>query len=472
MSTFSVPFYHAREGRRRFWGIVTADVSLEWLKGVVSSVKIYQHGYAFLISKNGDFVTHPEQGLIMRESLFSLAEARNDDALRRVGREMIRGGEGFVPIRDFVSGRPSWLYYASLPSNGWALGVIFPEDELFADIRHLGQTVFVIGVAGFVFLGLFVALISGTITHPLRSLAQTTSEIARGNLDIDLPDVPRNDEVGRLTRSFKEMRVALKEYISHLAETTAAKERIESELKIARTIQMSFLPKRFPPFPGKESFEIYAALEPAKEVGGDLYDFFLVGEDRLFFTLGDVSGKGVPAALFMAVTKTLLKGLAETGMSPSDVLAQVNVELSHENDSMMFVTVFCGFLDLRTGELFYSNAGHVRPLIIRGGSGPDWLRLPPGVVLGTTEKASYRTERVVLQPGDSLFAYTDGVTEAINGKQDFFSGDSLLRTVRSNASCCCEELVKTVMWAVKAFAGGTPQSDDIAILALCYKGER
>ena len=190
-------------------------------------------------------------------------------------------------------------------------------------------------------------------------MARATEEIATGNLDIELPALRSKDEVGRLADSFSHMKNSLKQYIKELTETTAAKERIESELKVAHDIQMSLLPKLFPE---RKEFDIYATLEPAREVGGDLYDFSLLEEDRLFFLVGDVSGKGVPAALFMAVAKTLLNRLAERCTDPSLVLTQVNKELCRENESSMFVTLFCGLLDFKTGDLLFSNAGHNPPL--------------------------------------------------------------------------------------------------------------
>ena len=177
---------------------------------------------------------------------------------------------------------------------------------------------------------------------------------AKGNLDVTLPAAGTNDEVGELTRSFEDMRVALKEYINQITVTTAAKERIESELKVARNIQMNFLPKHFPPFPDKREFDIFAHLEPAKEVGGDLYDFFLLDDDHLFFSVGDVADKGVPAALFMAVTKTLMKGIAMQGLPINEILARVN-EAGRDSDTSMFVTVFCGILDCRSGRVAYST---------------------------------------------------------------------------------------------------------------------
>ena len=364
MTSFSVPFYRKVHDDKIFSGVVTADLSLEWLKDIISRIKIHQTGHAFLISQSGVFVSHPDKDLIMNESIFSIAEATGDMALRNIGRDMIHGKEGFVTLNRNLAGKISRMYYAPLQSIGWSLGVVVPEDELFAALKALTLELALIGAIGFILLFLVIVFISGKMTRPISALADKTVEIAKGNLDIDLPVSKSNDEIGDLTTSFENMRSALKEYIVDLKETTAIKERIESELKIAHTIQMSFLPKHFPPFPEKQEFDIYAALIPAKEVGGDLYDFFLLDDRHLFFSIGDVSGKGVPAALFMAVTKTLMKGIASENITPSDILERTNRELCVDNDTMMFCTVFCGILNFATGELAYANAGHNPPLII------------------------------------------------------------------------------------------------------------
>jgi sigma-B regulation protein RsbU (phosphoserine phosphatase) len=470
MSTYSVPLARMVNGESKFTGVVTADISLDWLMNIVSKVSIYRSGYAFLISQNGVFVTHPDKNLIMHESIFSIAEAEGDAQLREIGREMIHGGEGFVSLKSSFTGKDSWMYYAFLPSVGWSIGIIFPEDELFADVRELNRELLIIGSAGVIFLFFIVIFVSSSITRPLRILAKETKEIARGNLDIEVPLIRSKDEVGELSRSFENMRSALKEYIANLAETTAAKERIESELKIARSIQMSFLPKKFPPFPEKKEIDIYAMIEPAKEVGGDLYDFFLLNEDHVFFSIGDVSEKGVPAALFMAVTKTLMKGIASYGIEPSDVLAKVNRELCKENESMMFVTVFCGILNCKTGELTFSSAGHNPPLIMHADQKAEWLHIPKGLVLGVMEDADYKTERTVLHPGDTIFLYTDGVTEAMNSTKHVYSDQRLIRSLEASQDTSTEVLVKHVMQSLEDFTGDEPQSDDITIVAVRFKG--
>lgn len=470
MATLSIPFFKTHEGRRVFRGVATADIALQWLRDKVSAIRIYETGYAFLLSRNGVFITHPHSEFVMRESIFSLAEARGDQQMREIGRSMIRGEEGFVKLHQAVTGKEAWLYYASLPSSGWSLGVIFPDEELYGDAYRLAVQVILIDSAGFLILSLVITLIARTITKPLRVLAHTTTEIAKGNLDVPLPEHRAKDEIGLLNRSFIEMKSALKHYIANLAETTAAKERIESELKIAHNIQMNFLPKRFPPFPDCPSFEIYADLEPAREVSGDLYDYFLLDEKHLFFTVADVSGKGIPAALFMAVTKTLLKGIALSGTELPEIFRRVNLELCQDNQEVMFVSAFSGVLDIETGELTYTNAGHLPPIMASRGGGTSWLTLPDGLFLGIFDHSEYQVRKTTLLPGDVLLAYTDGVTEAMNQQGVLYSGERLLQLVESLPIDSSRRLVDEIIQSVREYTAGPVPSDDVTVLAILFKG--
>ncbi len=248
------------------------------------------------------------------------------------------------------------------------------------------------------------------------------------------------------------------------------KQRIESELLVARDIQLSMVPKMLPKPPHWPECDLFASLQSAREVGGDFYDFFLDREGRLVFSVGDVSDKGVPASLFMAVTKTLLKGLHEPGLPPHQLLSRVNREIFGENDELMFVTVFCGVLDFSTGLLSYSNAGHNPPLLVHAGGAVERLPLPPGFVLGASPDPVYETRSVVLAPGDGLVAYTDGVTEAMNARREQYSERRLAETVRAASGASPEALVAAVARSVAEHAAGEPQSDDITILSFRYRG--
>jgi sigma-B regulation protein RsbU (phosphoserine phosphatase) len=253
--------------------------------------------------------------------------------------------------------------------------------------------------------------------------------------------------------------------------TRAAKERIESELTIARDIQMNIVPKTFPPFPDMQEIDIHASIEPAREVGGDLYDFFFVDDDHLCFVIGDVSGKGVSAALFMAVSSTLFKASAKPGTPPEEILYRVNNDLCADNEASMFVTAFFGILNIRTGEIVYSNGGHNPPYIRRTSGDVEFLQCASGLALGVMEEFTFVRDIISLKPGDDIVLYTDGVTEAINRQDEFFSDGRLeefLRKTGSTYSAC--HLVQSISGTVHDFAAGAVQSDDITLLVIRYNG--
>lgn len=253
--------------------------------------------------------------------------------------------------------------------------------------------------------------------------------------------------------------------------TRAAKERIESELTIARDIQMNILPKIFPPFPHIQEVDIHASIESAKEVGGDLYDFFFVDDDHIFFVIGDVSGKGVPASLFMAVSITLLKAKAQKGMQTDNILYKVNNDLCTDNEASMFVTTFCGIINIRTGEIVYSNGGHNPPYIRRASGDVEPLPCHSGLPLGVMEDFAFDQEIVSLKPGDTLVLYTDGVTEATNRQEEFFTDGRLEDFLKNTGNIqSARDLVKSISGTVHAFAAGAVQSDDITLLVIKYNG--
>jgi sigma-B regulation protein RsbU (phosphoserine phosphatase) len=464
MTTYSVPFYRDSNGRRQLTGIVSADLSLDVLTDLIGSVKILKTGYAAVLSRNGMILAHPLKDAIMNETFFSIAEARNDPALRELGKKMIRGESGFVHYASLV-GFTSWMYYAPIPSAGWTLAVVFPEAELLENIGKLSITMAAIGLVGIVLLMLAVVLIARAIIGPLQVLTAATDRIASGNFDAVLPKVNSNDEVGRLTRDFQSMQVSLKDYIRNLTETTAAKERIQSELKVATQIQASLLPRLFPPFPEHSEFDIYASMVPAKEVGGDFYDFFFVDEKRLCFLIADVSDKGVPAALYMMVAKTLLKTEGQRLGEPDKILSSVNNILAADNENCMFTTVFCAILDITSGEVRFANAGHNPPLIVDS-EGVRFLAPKPGLMLGALPDTVFVAERLVLEPDGILFLYTDGVTEAKSPEEALYGEARLLEALQSAPRQNAADMIHYISSAVAGHVRGASQSDDITLLAV------
>jgi len=468
MTTYSYPFFKksAVVENREVAGILTADVSVDWLTKELSSVTVGRTGYCFLVSETGTFLAHPDKTLVMNESLYTLADKLGKPNLKEVGRLMLREESGFADLGEAFRGQRAYLAFSRLKTTGWSLGVVFPHDELFADVNALHRTNNFLAFAGIALLLVVSVVISGSITRPLRRMAKVAGEVAEGRLDVQVPDVKRKDEVGRLARSFANMTVDLKKYIRELTETTAAKERIESELAVAAQIQRSMVPSQFPAFPDRHDFDIYAYMNPAKEVGGDFYQFFFADETHLCLAIGDVSGKGVPAALFMAVTTSLLQSAAAQGEGSAEILQSLNRQLLRGNDTCMFVTVFCGIIDLATGELSYSTAGHDAPLIINDAHKVAPLKQTGGPVLGILEEAEFAVEKVRLSPGDALFAYTDGVTEAFNPAGEMYSIGRLRSQLELSADKDVQQMIREVVDAVAAFAGEAPQSDDLTALAI------
>jgi len=464
---YSIPFFDSLGALQ---GVISLDVDLRDLVDIVNNVEIFDSGFAFLLSPSGRMISYPRQEWVMRESLFSLAQTLELPALRQLGRQIQRTREAFLTMPTGIFEQPAQLSYLRLPALDWTLGVVIPERELFADIRRVIAAILITGSVGFLMLLLAIVFISRSVTRPLKALVGGAQEIARGHLDRPLATIASQDEVGDLTRSFDEMRRSLRDYIQDLTRTTAAKERIESELEIARNIQMSFLPRRLTLEGSDLPVDLDAALLPAKAVGGDLYEFFWMDEGRrLFFAIGDVSDKGVPAALFMVVTKTLVKGFADQFLDPGEILYRVNNELCLNNDSGMFVTYLCGVLDLETGEVKFANAGHNPPLLARANGQHAWLKLAPGLVLGGIEDMVFPVSTVELKPGDSLLLYTDGVTEACNPENELFGEAALEATYAKIKTSPATEQVRAVFEAVHLHADGAEQSDDIAALVLRYR---
>ena len=247
-------------------------------------------------------------------------------------------------------------------------------------------------------------------------------------------------------------------------------EHIEKELQTARSIQASMLPRGNPLIPGRDDFDVCALMDPAKEISGDFYDAFLIGDDKLFFAIGDVCGKGVPAALFMVKTVTLLRMEASRDVAPQEVLARVNDQLCRNNDHGMFVTVFCGILDTRRGELAYCNAGHDAPLLGRTGAGFDFIECAGGMMLGAVSDPACRCGTIALQRGDVVLCYTDGVTEAMNQESEMFTDRRLCESVAGMEKVEAAHVLRVLHAEIRAFAQGAPPSDDIAVLALKYRG--
>ena len=315
----------------------------------------------------------------------------------------------------------------------------------------------------------------GTVTKPLNSLARATKEFADSDRELTERDVislpiRSRDEIGVLYHEIRSMQSRILEYMSNLTRVTAEKERYSAELDVATRIQAQMLPRTFPPFPDRHEFEIFATMDPALEVGGDFYDFFLVDDDHLCMVIADVSGKGVPAALFMVIARTLIKNQAQLGKSPSEILRDVNNQLYDGNRSSFFVTVWLAVLEISTGHGLAVNGGHEHPVICRSGGEYELVRYKHSPVVALRENMKYPEHSFEMHPGDRLFVYTDGLPEARNAEKEFYGLNRMVESLNRHPGTDLESLLRDVREDVDSFVGEAPQFDDMTMMGLHYIG--
>ena len=367
-----------------------------------------------------------------------------------------------VRFNATVYGTKSYCMFAK--SDNYYIIADMPESEaLFSRDISLYVTIFLEII---VFVALFVliyVLIKKLVVDNINKVNHSLSEITGGNLDV-IVDVRSNKEFASLSDDINLTVATLKKYIEEAAA------RIDRELEFARAIQHSALPNVFPPYPNRNEFEIYASMATAKEVGGDFYDFYLLGRNHLAFLIADVSGKGIPAAMFMMTSKTLIKSLAETRAEVNEVFTKANEKLCENNDAGMFVTAWMGIINLQTGVVKFANAGHNPPLVRHKGGEFEYLKSRAGFVLAGMEGVNYRINELKLNPGDEIVLYTDGVTEATDASEELYGEERFKNCLDRMHNISLEKMCSEVKADVDKFVGDAPQFDDITMLALRYNG--
>ena len=444
-----------------FIGVINTSLSLNWLSHTISAVKPYPNSYSIMIGRGGTYFVHPDTTKITRHTIFTQTMETPDTAMTALGHAMQRGEEGMK--RMTIDDKDCYVFYKPLGKTGCSMAIVCPESDIFGGFDRLRHT-----VMGIVFVGLllmlyfFIKIITRELS-PLHRLAKEAETIASGQFDTKLPDFQRNDEIGQLSHSFGNMQQSLVRYIEELKETTAQKASIESELNVASSIQMSMLPSVFP---DREGLDMYASMTPAKEVGGDLYGY-LLKDEKLYFCVGDVSGKGVPASLFMAQVTRLFRTLANQMIQPADICTQMNEALSgEENQTCMFVTLFIGLVDLKTGHLSFCNAGHNPPVIGGGEHHGEFLQMLPNFPIGVMPGLEFEGEEIDSIKGRPLFIYTDGLNEAENREHGQFGDDHLIDILRNTHFDTARQVVETLAAKVEEHRDGADPNDDLTMMCL------
>ena len=479
------PFY---DGNGAFAGCIAMDILMAELNASMVNDGIVDPSAATLIDQAGNYIAG--KGVDpLAEDMGSIFDEGKNPALRQAGREILERKNGVVSVGEGENA--DYIAFATIASTDWTICIQTPVSSVIQPamaireninqntenvvstvakgIMNVIQSCLLLSALILLFVTLFTGRSSRKISDPLKKLEADVRSISGGNLD-SRTEVTTDDEIGSLANSFNLMTDSLQKYIADLKEATAKEQRIAGELSAATNIQASMLPRNFEEFSAGQAFDLYASMTPAKEVGGDFYDFFLIDGNHLGLVMADVSGKGVPAALFMVIAKTLIKNRAQMGGGPAEILQYVNEQLCEGNDAELFVTVWFAILDLSTGNGLAANAGHEHPAIRRSGGDFELVVYRHSPAVATMEGMRFREHAFELRPGDSLFVYTDGVPEATDAQNELFGSERMLSALNEKPDADPETLLHTVRRHIDAFVGDAPQFDDITMLGLKYKG--
>lgn len=466
MTTFALPMI---DKNGKFYGVITADISLDDMVSGINAIKPFPDSYPFILSKKGVFISFPDKDYILKESS-SFSEEPGNRGMESVFADMAGGRKGTKRVS--APGASGLLAcYAPVLRTGWSICCICPYKTIMHDLDATIFTILTILLAGLIVLLVSIRVVLVYAMKPMTELTDAAYVIAKGCFDNPLPAIDSRDEMKKLHDAFSFMQSSLKSYTAELEATTRSKERIKSELNIAREIQMNMIPRAFSPFAECGNLSLYAMLEPARVVSGDLYDFF-IRKDRLFFTIGDVSGKGIPASLVMAITCTLFRVMADKYNSPTEIATTINSAISNRNDANMFITMFFGVLDLKTGFLEYCNAGHNPPVLVSPNGSCSFVDTNPNLPIGILNGFEYKAQSMTLPFGASLLLYTDGVTEAENTNNEQFGEQRMSDVLKGCATDEPREMLLHLLDAVRSFTGSAEQNDDITALCLKLKNNQ
>ncbi len=482
-----VPFFKGKE----FMGVAGAGMYLNELQKAVLDTKVGKDGYACMIDGEGKVIFSSGGGETFTDDLDKVTDLRENDQkdLAELVTKAVKGEKGVTVLS--LDGEMSYVAYAPLKTVGWTFFTIIPEKEVEAPTTSLLNSlenskdrtveesnsqirfVFIILAAIFIILN-FLAIVfskkAGKIlVKEVVVLTQKVENIKGDNLDFEW-NGKSDDEIQVLAESFGSLTERMKQYITEITEITAKEQRIASELSLATNIQASMVPTNFDDYKGFEAFGLYANMTPAKEVGGDFYDFFLTDADHIALVMADVSGKGVPAALFMSKAMTAIKTRTLMGGSPAAILADVNNQMCEGNEAELFVTVWLAIIDLKTGKGMAANAGHEHPALRHKGGQFELIKYRHSPAVATMEDMPFKEHEFEVEPGDTIYVYTDGVTEATDASNQLFGEERLVDALNKDPDAKPDDLLKNVVRSINEFVADAPQFDDLTMMAFTYHG--
>jgi len=461
-ATVAVPF-HLED---KFAGVSFIDIDLTKLQKHSGLETLTDNAFV-ITSKKGRFITHPNPDLIMSKTLQDVSREINDPGLVLLNKEVREGKSGQVRVEKLSADidEPYWLFYAPIRSTGWGFETGLPEREVLAFAKMQIQRA-VLGISIILVLAIIcVLVVSNSLTRPLKILTDAVKQLADGDLTTSITGITTKDEIGQLSRAFNNMTLQLRQHVDELKKQYAARDAVENELTIARSIQSTLIPNKFPAFPDYSEFDLHGINHAASHVAGDFFDFFLLDSCRLFIVIADVSGKGVGPALLMAVSRTHIRNLAAKGHSPAQILTELNQLLIQDREQPMFVTVFVAEYSISSGDLCYANGGHVVPYLITKDGSVEQFGEPTGTIVGMLEDAEFGEETIKLKKDETIVLYTDGILEARLPEGEFFGEQHFETLLSANAEMSLFELCDSALATVKAYQANK-LSDDVTVLAL------
>ena len=464
VATCLLPFKFA--GSEEYNGLVAVSIDLKTVQKQFAEQDFKGRGRFLLLSREGLYVVHPDKNIELKKTIFDLARDYNLPQLQFTGEELQKGHTGSISMpASSVYHSSVIFFYAAIPDWKWGICLVFSQESFFEPIYNFQIKILIVIFFWLIILFLLISVICHRSTKPLLDLSKIALQYGRGDFSAVLPENCSDDEIGVMTEAFHKMRSNLLKYIEMIKRNAFEQQKNLSELKIAEHIQRSVLPVNFPRHP---NIELNAYMQPARKIGGDFYDFFFIDAAHFAIVIADVSGKGVPAALYMMTAKALIKTIASTGAKPAEVFNQVNQELC-QSDNNMFVTAFLGILNYQTGVLEYVNAGHNPPIYKNKDTGYQLLDIKRNIVLGGIENITYQAQKIQMHEGERIFLYTDGVNEAQNTVGGFYGEDRLINKLNQNPQNPTETMHE-IAADVARFAGEAEQSDDLTMLELLYTG--
>lgn len=463
--SFSIPFYTTG----KFNGLLRFDIELKYIQGLMTNNINFKIGNNFIVSSTGTLVAHPDQRLVMNQSLFSLSQEFNEDSLAKLGTAMTSGKNGFIKIGPNSPFKDSWIYYQPLVRNHWSVGIALDEEYLMKDINLILFIQTVTYILMFLTISMVIYFRTKSVSRPLKALVEAADRIGSGDFNFHIPQSRSSQEIAALSQSFSTMQASLKEYIDKLRVTIEEKNKIRGDVIYASEIQTKLVPENtIHPF-GIRDLRVYGILEPAGDIGGDLYHYFLIDEYHFCFVVADVLGKGIIAAMAMTMVSTFLPSIAPFYKRSSTMLKELNNFLCRNNLESNFVTAILGVIDLRSGEMEYSNCGHVPFFIRKIDQSLHKYNETHSTALGVFENIDIGHDVIKLDIGDEMILFTDGVTDAMNINDEFLGIRGLQEIINNLSTTTPEDTAHQILKEVHDFARGSSHVDDITILVMDYK---